>query len=271
MARTDNVFESRLGTYIVPVNPLGMDLLLTGTNKYLNFNTLNGSTGYGFRDNGGTMEFKNSGGAWAGFLGLGGGTITGNLTITGVGLFADGTVSAPSIAFTTDPTTGFYHTGTGATGSILAAINGVEKIALTATDLILSDILTGGTAAGSYLSYKSTTGAGTAAGIAHQWLGGTNGGTVIATMLNNGNVGIGTAVFGTSAAKCLALTNSATAPSNSADIAHLYSADANGAGTAALAIWQEYAPYAGISVASTTKIPVVVNGTTYYLLATTVA
>ena len=131
------------------------------------------------------------------------GAITGNLTISGdltvngaiaytTASYGNGLVSAPSIAFTTDPTTGIYHTGTGATGAILAAVNGVQKLALTATDLISSVILTGGTAAGSYLSYKSTTGAGTAAGVAHQWLGGTNGGTVIATMLNNGNVGIGT-------------------------------------------------------------------------------
>jgi hypothetical protein len=86
-----------------------------------------------------------------------------------------------------------------------------------------------------------------------------------------GNVGIGTSVFGTSAAKTLALTNGATSPSTSVDLVHLYSLDAAGAGTASLAIWQENAPYAGIAVASTTKVPVVVNGTTYYLLATTVA
>lgn len=54
-------------------------------------------------------------------------------------------------------------------------------------------LIVGGDAAGSNITYKSTTGTGTAAGIAHQWIGGTNGGTVIATMLNNGNVGIGTA------------------------------------------------------------------------------
>ena len=50
----------------------------------------------------------------------------------------------------------------------------------------------GGSAVGSNITYKSTTGVGTVAGIAHQWLGGTDGATVIATMLNNGYVGIGT-------------------------------------------------------------------------------
>lgn len=49
----------------------------------------------------------------------------------------------------------------------------------------------GGTAVGSNLTYISTTGAGTAAAAAHTFAGGTNGGTVITTMLNNGNVGIG--------------------------------------------------------------------------------
>lgn len=52
-------------------------------------------------------------------------------------------------------------------------------------------LLIGGTAVGSNIIYKSTTGAGTAAGIAHQFVGGTNGATVAATILNNGNVGIG--------------------------------------------------------------------------------
>ncbi|HBP27398.1 TPA: hypothetical protein DD445_01220, partial [Candidatus Nomurabacteria bacterium] len=57
---------------------------------------------------------------------------------------------------------------------------------------ITTPLLIGGSAVDSKLTYKSTTGTGTTSAIAHQWLGGTNGGTVIATMLNNGNVGIGT-------------------------------------------------------------------------------
>lgn len=39
---------------------------------YINFNSTVGSSGYGFRDNGGTMEFKNSAGSWTAF-GSGGG------------------------------------------------------------------------------------------------------------------------------------------------------------------------------------------------------
>jgi hypothetical protein len=60
------------------------------------------------------------------------------------------------------------------------------------TTNITTPLIIGGTDVGSNIIYKSTTGAGTATGIAHQFVGGTDGGTVISTMLNNGNVGIGT-------------------------------------------------------------------------------
>jgi len=53
-----------------------------------------------------------------------------------------------------------------------------------------SQVLIGGSAVGSNLTYKSTTGVGTATGAAHIFTGGTDGGTTIATLLNNGNVGI---------------------------------------------------------------------------------
>lgn len=38
--------------------------MLVAGSSYINFGTTSGSSGYGFRDNGGTIEFKNSGGAW---------------------------------------------------------------------------------------------------------------------------------------------------------------------------------------------------------------
>jgi hypothetical protein len=38
--------------------------ILSGTSRYLNFGTVVGSTGYGFRDSAGVMQLKNSGGAW---------------------------------------------------------------------------------------------------------------------------------------------------------------------------------------------------------------
>lgn len=77
MARTNDVWETGVGgTYIQTIDPAGYDILINGTSKYLNFNTTVGSTGYGFRDNAGSMEFKNSGGAWTGIGSGGGGAST---------------------------------------------------------------------------------------------------------------------------------------------------------------------------------------------------
>lgn len=69
------------------------------------------------------------------------------------------------------------------------------SLTLGSTDITGTDtlVLTGGSAVGSNITYKSTTGTGTATGIAHQFTGGTNGGTAAMTILNNGNVGIGLA------------------------------------------------------------------------------
>ena len=150
--RTDNVFETRNGSWIEAINPLGLDILNKGTNRYFNFNTLVGSTGYGFRDNGGIMEIKNSGGSWQAIAnGDVGGTDT-QIQFNDGGVFAgnanftfnkttnqiaisNGSVSAPTLTWLGDLTTGFYHTGTGATGSILAAINGTKVFELTNTAL----------------------------------------------------------------------------------------------------------------------------------------
>lgn len=72
MARTDDQWEPGVdGTFIQTISPSGYNILINGSNKYLNFNSISGSSGYGIRDNGGTMEFKNSGGSWAA-LGSGG-------------------------------------------------------------------------------------------------------------------------------------------------------------------------------------------------------
>lgn len=64
-ARTDDQWETTNGgTAIKTIAPLGYDVLINGQNKYLNFNVDIGPSGYGFRDNAGVMEFKNSGDAW---------------------------------------------------------------------------------------------------------------------------------------------------------------------------------------------------------------
>jgi len=49
------------------------NILLGGSSRYVNFDTTPGSSGYGFRDNAGTMQYKNSGGSWASFSVGGGG------------------------------------------------------------------------------------------------------------------------------------------------------------------------------------------------------
>ncbi|MCF7843914.1 DUF5011 domain-containing protein, partial [Candidatus Gracilibacteria bacterium] len=40
------------------------DMILEGSSRYLNFGTATSSNGYGFRDNAGMMEFRNSSGVW---------------------------------------------------------------------------------------------------------------------------------------------------------------------------------------------------------------
>ena len=108
-ARTDNFWNnSASDTYLYPNKTTGYGLLLTGTGKYLGFGSTYGSSGYGFRDNAGSMEFKNSGGAWAAFgTGAGGvSSITGTadqvIASTSTG---DITLSLPqSIAITSAPT-----------------------------------------------------------------------------------------------------------------------------------------------------------------------
>jgi hypothetical protein len=43
------------------------DAILSGSNRYLNFGLTSGTSGYGIRDNGGTLQFKNSGQNWEQF------------------------------------------------------------------------------------------------------------------------------------------------------------------------------------------------------------
>lgn len=105
------------GKYIQTGAPLGYDLLLNGTSHYINFNTIVGVNGYGFRDNGGVIEFKNSGGAW---------TPIGSGTGSGVTLETNGTlngsqtvlnlISGTGISLSDDGVGGVTITATGAGG-----------------------------------------------------------------------------------------------------------------------------------------------------------
>ena len=63
-------------------------------------------------------------------------TVGGNLTVTGTGLFADGTAASPSISFASEPTMGFYRNTAGALtwalgggGSTYFRLNGDVTIA----------------------------------------------------------------------------------------------------------------------------------------------
>ena len=62
-----------------------LSLVNDGTIKYLNLDSTNhGTSGYGIRDNNGTLQYKNSGGSWANITSGGGGT-----TITGAATTID--------------------------------------------------------------------------------------------------------------------------------------------------------------------------------------
>lgn len=62
MGRKDEIRQNRAGWYIDTNSPVGYDVLINGTNKYLNFNTISWDSWYWFRDNNWVMEMKNS--AW---------------------------------------------------------------------------------------------------------------------------------------------------------------------------------------------------------------
>lgn len=82
-ARTDGLWDYlQGGNYIQPnASAGGVNLLLVGSNHYINFGVVTGVNGYGIRDNAGSIECKNSGGSWASCTGGGGG---GSGTVTSV-------------------------------------------------------------------------------------------------------------------------------------------------------------------------------------------
>lgn len=82
------------------------------------------------------------------------------------------------------------------------------------------------------------------------------------------NVVIGSTFAGTDANKVLALHNSATAPSDSADLVQLYAVDLS-AGNATLGLSLERAVAIDAAVISTHTLTVKINGTNYRLLLAT--
>ena len=74
--RTDNSLQEVNGSYLRTIWAEGRDFLINGVNKYINFGSISGSSGYGIRDNGGVMQSKNSGGTWSDIGTSGGGGFT---------------------------------------------------------------------------------------------------------------------------------------------------------------------------------------------------
>ena len=124
MARTDSPWEIE-ENYLQTTDLNGYDILINGLNRYLNFNVLNGILGYGFRDNNGTMEFKNSGGAWdpiiseedlSGLLKLN--QTTPQSVINGVPYIVNG-IKTPKIYPNADSTTAFQINKADGTTNVL--------------------------------------------------------------------------------------------------------------------------------------------------------
>jgi hypothetical protein len=112
---------------------------------YINFGNTSGTTGYGFRDNSGTMQFSNSGGSWTNFGGSSGLTI-GTTTITSgttgrllwdnaavlgesTNIYTDGTVfnMGSSTNFAFGLTTATWQLNGIASGTVQAGIGGYSS------------------------------------------------------------------------------------------------------------------------------------------------
>ncbi|AEP10664.1 tail fiber domain-containing protein [Micavibrio aeruginosavorus] len=77
-------FNSADGWGVYSENDMGL-----ASGKYLNWGSTRGSTGYGIRDNAGTIECKNSGGAWAACAGSGGASLSGLTAATATNTIAN--------------------------------------------------------------------------------------------------------------------------------------------------------------------------------------
>jgi hypothetical protein len=134
------------------------------------------------------------------------------------------------------------------------------NLATTGTASATKLIPTGGTATGNgmYLPSANTLGFST------------NG--VLGMSLNaSGNLGLNTTTFGTSAAGVLALANGTAPTTGPADTVQIFSVDRS-AGNTIPAIYCEGSGVTNAGITNTTvtnKIAIQVNGTIYYLLATT--
>jgi len=171
------------------------------------------------------------------------------------------------------------HSGTGATGAITCTVNGIAALVLNGSNgyakwavssshsstPTLMDFNDGSGQIGVMNVYSSTGEMGFIGRNGVVFTAGSGLGNLGFKVTTSGNVVVGAAVAGTTAAKCLALSNAATAPTTSADLVHLYAVDLS-AGNATLGIFTETAVAVDASRASTHSLKCVINGTTYRVL-----
>ena len=110
MSRTESQWQERLGTHIEPTKQGGIDVLIKGLNRYLNFNTTSGTSGYGFRDNNGVIEYKDASGTWMSLETLGSQDLQ---SVTDNGATTTNPIGTPRI----DLNTSYTPTGTEPVGS----------------------------------------------------------------------------------------------------------------------------------------------------------
>lgn len=156
---------------------LAFETLAIQANGYANFGTLRGSAGYGVRDNGGAVEFKNSGGSWAAASGGASPTATFlvktatgapvNAQIMGVlgtGLVINTTATGVQSIFGGTTCTNQFPRSLNASGaatcaSVNLALDVTGLLAATSFPILTGDVTTAG---GALATTLSTTGVGAA-------------------------------------------------------------------------------------------------------------
>jgi alpha-tubulin suppressor-like RCC1 family protein len=173
-AGTNTTLTSAWALYGAAGNMYWAGNILQAASAYHNFGTTVGTSGYGVRDNAGTIEYKNSGGSWTAL----------NASST---VMATGSVTAPGLAFSGDSDTGFYQ----ATANTLSVTAGsVEAMRFeTATSGVNYFDVTPAAAGGS--PTIAVAGSDTDIGIKMTPKGAGN------VLVTSGNVGIGTTSPGT--------------------------------------------------------------------------
>lgn len=115
------------------------------------------------------------------------------------GTASGGSLTVGTTTISSGATTRILYDNAGVLGEYTITGTGTV-VAMQTSPTFITDITTpliiGGTAVGSNILYKSTSGTGTSTAIAHQFVGGTNGGTIYATYHNDGKVNFGSTAAG---------------------------------------------------------------------------